>query len=781
MALNRLSLLFHIRGQGRPDTTDPQFKHSTVGDAGCSDRRGNGGTGMVRKAAIVILTLAIIFGAAQTTFAVSNAGVLFLRIAAGARAAGMGEAFVAMADDATSTHWNPAGLGQYPMYGKWTEYQTTGARGISQAALVRNISLGGGDATYDVWVLSENQILRLSDEGWETDVALPEGVTEVDDIYSSEKDLYVATDKGLFKNTLWRWTPVVAPSDRGWSAETINDIHVTPGPRVWLATDEGVKVYDRLMWTTYGVDSGLPSPKVFKVYFINSQYGWAVTAAGLARFEEGKFSDVDQVTALIGETVSDLVGRFIGTEDRVRIQRATREVMELNGLESNEIAAGTAVNIPYRLAFESEITCLTTDLSGQLWVGTEKGLKSFSNKRWRSYGYRAWTPDEPITLTDLARAYIEASLGQQATQNRMDAFARWTANYNNLELDATIEAGRTIYLYANPTGGAIRSLMSDGRKMYVGSKYGLLTYDDGQWGRLYQAGLDHADCVAMAQAGRDLWFFTPDKVINYARAQSEFTVMYVKWLPNLAEDIYYGYASFVSHKEGLGTLGANATILSYGEVQRTDRDPTVLGSFNPFDFSFGLSFGTRLTSTLAAGLSAKVIYSRLSEQGAGQERGSGTATAFAMDAGLIYRTPFSRLTLGAALTNLGPDISYIDADQSDPLPRNLALGFAYRLADSPYNRLVFTAEINKDLIDFGADASTELKQIIYNAGMEYWYAGLVALRVGYIYDEDGDIKTPTVGGGLSWKGMGIDLAYVPSVREDQVMANIMRISFTGQF
>jgi hypothetical protein len=39
-----------------------------------------------------------------------SAGFLFLRLGNGARASGMGEAFTAVADDATSIYWNPAGM-----------------------------------------------------------------------------------------------------------------------------------------------------------------------------------------------------------------------------------------------------------------------------------------------------------------------------------------------------------------------------------------------------------------------------------------------------------------------------------------------------------------------------------------------------------------------------------------------------------------------------------------------------------------------------------------------
>ena len=41
----------------------------------------------------------------------SEAGAIFLLISPGARAGGMGEANVAVADDAYASYWNPAGLG----------------------------------------------------------------------------------------------------------------------------------------------------------------------------------------------------------------------------------------------------------------------------------------------------------------------------------------------------------------------------------------------------------------------------------------------------------------------------------------------------------------------------------------------------------------------------------------------------------------------------------------------------------------------------------------------
>ena len=42
------------------------------------------------------------------------------------------------------------------------------------------------------------------------------------------------------------------------------------------------------------------------------------------------------------------------------------------------------------------------------------------------------------------------------------------------------------------------------------------------------------------------------------------------------------------------------------------------------------------------------------------------------------------------------------------------------------------------------DFSKELKEMIYNLGLEYWYTENVAFRLGFIYDEEGNVKNPTL-------------------------------------
>ena len=64
----------------------------------------------MRNLFFVLVIVSLLLFSVSETFAVSEAAVLFLLISPGARAAGMGEAFVGVADDATAAFWNPAGL-----------------------------------------------------------------------------------------------------------------------------------------------------------------------------------------------------------------------------------------------------------------------------------------------------------------------------------------------------------------------------------------------------------------------------------------------------------------------------------------------------------------------------------------------------------------------------------------------------------------------------------------------------------------------------------------------
>jgi hypothetical protein len=868
---------------------------------------------------LVLLVMAAVPARAQV-----NAGVLFLRIAPGARAAGMGESFVAVANDATATHWNPAGLGTYPLNSEWSEYPLAEFGNVIDAVALRNGLPYDNFLGYDLWILTDAGLtafhpsqaanvasraaatganvpgqmanaLELSTEGVSSMAAallryapflseddaetiarrsasgevgipqaefesmlqrvaggIPEGYrdrTTLDNVMrefrtayfegrlesdrlpdlraavaalpesgpadltlldrirfamersvslllprsirvhlndlirppvraitSDGDNLYVAADNGLLQYDGDRWDVVAPPAGTDWKTTKVNCLASTSGRRLWVGTDNGLLVRSSAQWETIGADRGLPGSRVLKIALAGSKSGWALTDAGLASYDGNAFSGSASVTANVGDSLRSLVQRFLDTDDDLMIDRVVEAVRSANGLppDSNP-PAGKAVAVPYALGLRGEVTALGLDSYDRLWVGTTVGTFRFSKGKWTSFGYEPVTVDEATTVEALA----EARLGKRATPERVQRLSEYIKLYNDLT-DEQIPAGRTVYVYRNPAGARIFDLAAEGDRLFIASEVGQLEVKSGEWSRYFHGDLEQDQVHAIVAKGGDVWFVTDDRVVVYQHPHKEISFMHVNWLPDFNLDLYYEFLTYVANIEGIGTVGAAVTFLSFGQIERRDELGNVGQSFNSFDGALSLSYGTRLNPNLAAGLSAKVIYSRLADQGAGAEIGSGSATAFAMDAGLLYRTPWRRLTLGAALTNVGPNISYIDAQQSDPLPRNLALGFSYRVWDSPYNKLTILGEANKELVDLTSSTSEELKQTVLNGGAEYWYGSFVALRAGYVYDQDGEIRTPTLGAGLSYQRFQLDVAYIPS-QKDLPLANTLRVSMTGRF
>lgn len=897
---------------------------------------------------------------------VSRSGVLFLRIAAGARAAGMGEAFVAISDDATATHWNPAGLGLYPLTSNWMEYPLPSQFTLKSIALLRNDVPEINYKRYDVWAISDLELFRLrrstwlnydeySTSGGESLESILRKYTQVTDDarIDSMKQMTALFNQGVSKDSLLVLKEKVSAA-KGVSSEvsdsafwdgllsawdgcllspdallalvkTINSdltddslttaesnqlyalfpkvimtklpdvvkipyrlifsdtltVCASEGKLLWIGSKDGLFSFDGKRWKRYSTEEGLPSPHVTAIHPVSERLVWVGTSQGCAKFEGSKWTGVpfgDEIKDLqvidfanlgerqfwaatkthlfklegdswqpyekynmrIGDTLEKVAKRFLGSEDDQAVTQAADTIKAYNNLQDTVVAPGQAINLPFDLAINGQITSLVLDSKQNLWVGTTRGLKRYTENQWYTYGYKLYTAVEGDDAKKVAKEFIKSD-----NEESLNRLAQMIIDYNHLDSSGTMEPGQKVYVYYNATGSEVLSLAEGrGNELIVGTEFGTIRWDGQNWGRYYHAGLERTQTKEIIHRDGELWMATGEKVVIYAHAKKELTFMHANWLPELASDLYYEYFSYVQHKEGWGTLGANLTYLSLGKNVRTDEFGAVKGIFNSYEFALAFSYGTKLNSRLSTGLTGKFIYSHLSDQGQGNEIGSGSGSSFALDAGILsnlwmesdpkwiklasclaldawfvtkgwaerggekitlqdtngaervvvkkqksYHYPglgilsyflAKKVDLGIAATNFGPNIAYIDIDQSDPLPRNLGVGLAFRFVDTPFNKLTGTFEVNKELVGLTDPMKTEIREAIENMGIEYWYGTYVALRAGYIYDQSGDIKTPTFGAGLQYSRFHFDFAYIPSSK-DLALANTMRFSMTGSF
>ncbi|HPR17741.1 MAG TPA: PorV/PorQ family protein [Candidatus Cloacimonadota bacterium] len=320
--------------------------------------------------------------------------------------------------------------------------------------------------------------------------------------------------------------------------------------------------------------------------------------------------------------------------------------------------------------------------------------------------------------------------------------------------------------------------------------------------------------------------------------KNQFASMYSNWFGEVFPDIYYFFAAWDNYYEDIGNIGINATYMSYGKQERTDLNGHSDGTFSSYDMCAAVTYGYQASPKTGLGITFKFIYSDLAPQGTGEteqdENGLGISYAFDLGLkhkgadfgqilvspynGLIaayngigslagfgpanyskYSIPIEKLDFGFNLQNIGPNITYINESQADPLPMNWRMGFSYRVLDSQYNKLRINADMNKLLAnddpvyqriftawtdDFNTQTddagkkiddfssihnfinSLELREIIWCIGAEYEYLDLLSLRGGYYLDRAGDVKGPSFGFGVHYllnKAylIGIDYAFQP--------------------
>ncbi len=652
--------------------------------------------------------------------------------------------------------------------------------------------------------------------------------SDVSAICSSGEALLVGSSRGLlrFNGTTWRALADGLPSDN------ITALHAI-GESILIGTDNGMAVFNGLVVRRLTTEeAALPPGEVEAIGGNSLTEVYAVVNGTLYRFDNRTWNKTLEYTVELDGAIDKIADRFLlygssaekqryidlytelteptlapvaveeeaaetseeAATEEVAVEEAVETVVEdsttvadstvvlaeetveeeapevTGGIPGIDIPLnpGDKIQMPYAAGIKGRVNKIFVDREQRIWLGTQYGIFSFDGKSWSAPGYEDHIMLEGETLDDVAG--LDLGRNQTAADNLVAI-----TEMNDLH-NRPIEVGESVRVRTNPAANEVTEIGYGENRIYFATDQGMIEFDGRNWARSDLKGLGNERVISISSVSDQNWIASDEKMVIKSRGQSEITFMHVNWLPELTDDLYYEFLGFVTHKEGWGTFGGNITFISYGTFTRTSEtssDP--IGTFESFDIAFTGSYGTSLSRKLKWGVSAKVIYSRLAEQGQAKEKGSGTSTGFALDVGLLYQMT-TRFNWGLAITNLGPKMAYIDAGQSDDLPRNLAFGFAYKLLDSDYNRLILTAELNKLLVGLDDGIGEELKQTVFNGGAEFTYANLISARAGYIFDEEGDIKTMTLGFGLSlFDRLKFDFGYIPS-QDDVALANTMRIT-----
>lgn len=320
------------------------------------------------------------------------------------------------------------------------------------------------------------------------------------------------------------------------------------------------------------------------------------------------------------------------------------------------------------------------------------------------------------------------------------------------------------------------------------------------------AALGDAGAASTPDASSAYW--NPGKLAFIQSAYGG-SLSYTPWLGKITNDMSISYLSGYYKITREQTVGVSMKYFDMGNFFARSNENVDEGTFNPRDFSFDLTYSRLLTENFSVGLSGRYIHSNL----LGQYNGSSIVDAkpgnsVAADIGIYYFTELkgaktNTLSLAAVISNIGPKLSNSNNDNRSPLPTNLRLGASYMVELDPFNSFTFLLDLNKLMVpspqvrgdsmiiankslisgmfssftDASGGASEEFKEVIMNAGVEYWYNKTFAGRVGYFSEAKlkGNRKYLTIGLGFQKNKFGLDVAYlVPTNKREHPLAETIR-------
>jgi len=269
------------------------------------------------------------------------------------------------------------------------------------------------------------------------------------------------------------------------------------------------------------------------------------------------------------------------------------------------------------------------------------------------------------------------------------------------------------------------------------------------------------------------------------QTRKEASITYAKLVPDLADDVYYTYPTYAQPVKDWGVFGFGLVYLSYGSSEGTDESGNSLGTFSSYEIAPTLSYGTKIGEDLGVGANVKYVRVQLSPDFDG--RGEGKGSTFAFDLAALYKVPGDIVNVGLNVQNLGGDLSFITDDNSDPIYRNLKFGVGVNAYDQKQIKATVVGDVNQLLVKGDVvDGESKYPKPIYNFGAEVAYNGEVglALRGGYVYDDDGDIKNATYGIGIAYKAILFDFASIPQAGGDgpgEGLDRVTKFSLGGRF
>ena len=302
----------------------------------------------------------------------------------------------------------------------------------------------------------------------------------------------------------------------------------------------------------------------------------------------------------------------------------------------------------------------------------------------------------------------------------------------------------------------------------------------------------------------------------FMESDAGLSVSYTPWLRKLVTDIDLAYVAGYWKFDQRQALSASLRYFSLGDITLMDQLGIPQGSAHPNEVAVDLAYSRLLSEKLSAAITLRFIYSDLNN---GINLSGGTemypGSSVAADLSSYYKTPITlqnvdgTLAFGINISNIGSKISYDQNETSNFIPTNLRIGGSFDYPLDNYNKISFSADLNKLLVptpklnptaaditaynnlspiagifqsftDAPGGFKEEMEEIMWSVGAEYAYNNQFFVRGGYFNENQfkGNRKYFTAGAGFKLNIFQLDAAYVISTSQSNPLDQTLRFSLS---
>lgn len=303
---------------------------------------------------------------------------------------------------------------------------------------------------------------------------------------------------------------------------------------------------------------------------------------------------------------------------------------------------------------------------------------------------------------------------------------------------------------------------------------------------------------------------------------------YSPWLRSIVPDMSLSYLSFFKKVNKNSTVGGSLRYFSLGSITFTDETGGVIRDFKPSEFAIDGAYALKLSERLSTGVALRYVNSNLTGGTIVQGAATKSGNSVAFDASVFYKSKRFKLSdknaylnAGANISNVGNKMNYSTSTNPDFIPATLRFGPTLQVELDDYNMVTFLVDISKLLVptppvylrdssnavvidadgqpvivkgkssnvsstqgvfqsfnDAPEGGKEELREFNFSFGGEYLYNKQIAVRAGYFYEHPtkGNRQYITMGAGLKYQVLNIDLSYLIPTTQNNPLANTLRLT-----